>query len=77
MERCLRGLEADEEKCRKWVEESVGVITALCPVIGYQASAKIAKEAIATGLPIRKVLLSKGLFSEEKVEELLNPENLV
>jgi aspartate ammonia-lyase len=74
---CVEGITANEERCRELVEGSVGVITAICPKVGYAESADIAKTAIKTGQSVRDVLKSKGLFSDEEVEKILNPETMV
>ena len=74
---CVEGITANEERCRELVEGSVGVITAICPKVGYAESADIAKTAIKTGQSVREILKSKGLFSDEEVEKILNPETMV
>ena len=66
-----------EGKCREHVENSVGVITAICPTVGYKLSADIAKTAIKTGLPVREILKSKKIFSEKEIDEILDPETMV
>ena len=74
---CVSGITANEERCRELVEGSVGVITAICPKVGYTESADIAKTAIKTGQSVRDVLKSKGIFSDEEVEKILDPETMV
>jgi len=74
---CVSGITADEERCRELVEGSVGVITAICPAIGYNLSAEIAKTAIDTGGSVRAVLKSKGIFTDEEIETLLDPRKMV
>ena len=74
---CVTGITANEARCRELVDGSVGVITAICPKVGYKESANIAKKAIATGASVREVLRSAGLFSDEEIDEILNPENMV
>lgn len=74
---CVVGIEADRERCRELVERSVGVITALCPKLGYQNAAAIAKEAIRTGKSVRDVLEERRLFSKSRIEELLDPKSMV
>lgn len=74
---CVSGITADEERCRELVEGSVGVITAICPAIGYNLSAEIAKTAIDTGSSVRVVLKSKGIFTDEEIETLLDPRKMV
>lgn len=72
-ERCVRGITADEERCRYYVEHSAGLATALSPYIGYAAAAEIAKEFVATGKPIRQIALERGLLSPEELDRILSP----
>ena len=71
-ENCVSGITANEEKCREHVENSVGVITAICPTVGYKLSADIAKTAIKTGQPVREILKSKNIFTDEEIDEILD-----
>lgn len=73
-ERCVKGIEADEEHCRAWLEGSMGIATALNPYIGYQAAAKVVHEAMVTGKSIRQIVRSWGLLSEEELEAILSPQ---
>ena len=77
VDNCVVGITANEERCRDLVEGSVGVITAICPKVGYAQSADIAKTAIKTGESVREVLKSKNIFSDEEIEKLLDPETMV
>ena len=74
---CIRGITANEERCRELVEGSVGVITAICPIVGYTESADIAKTAIQTGQSVREVLREKDILSEDKIDQILDPSNMV
>ena len=74
---CIRGITANEERCRELLEGSVGVITAICPIVGYNESADIAKTAIQTGQSVRDVLKSKDLFTDERIDEILDPRTMV
>lgn len=74
---CVSGITANEEKCREHVENSVGVITAICPTVGYKLSADIAKTAIKTGQPVREILKSKNIFTDEEIDKILDPSNMV
>jgi aspartate ammonia-lyase len=76
-ENCVKGITANEERCRELVDGSVGVITAICPKVGYKESADIAKEAIKTGASVREVLRKTKLFSNEEIERILDPETMV
>ena len=77
VDHCVVGITANPERCRELVDGSVGVITAICPKLGYKESADIAKAAIATGESVREVLLSKHTLSEREVDKLLDPETMV
>lgn len=76
VDHCITGITANEERCRQLVENSVGVITALCPHIGYRDSAEIAKEAIRSGRPVRDLIIKKGILSPADVNIVLNPMNM-
>jgi fumarate hydratase, class II len=71
-ERCVEGLEANEDRARELVERNVIVVTALNPHIGYDAGAKVAKEALATGKSVREVVLEHGLMTEEDLDRVLD-----
>jgi aspartate ammonia-lyase len=58
------------------VENSIGLVTALVPVIGYEPSAAIAKEALKTGGSVYELVLEKGLLTQEQLDEMLKPENM-
>jgi aspartate ammonia-lyase len=74
--RCIVGIEANRDVCRQYVENSIGLVTALVPVIGYEQSASIAKEALKTGGSVYSLVLEKGLLSQEKLDDMLRPENM-
>jgi fumarate hydratase class II len=71
-EKCVRGLEPDVERCALLVEQSLAMVTALNPVLGYDAAAKLAKEAYATGKTIRALCLEKKVLPEDQLDELLD-----
>ena len=73
-ERCIDGLEADEARCRELLDRSTAVATALSPYIGYAETAKIAKDSVATGRPIRDLVLERGLLDRKAVDRILSPE---
>jgi len=75
-ERCVRGIIANEARCREYAERSVGLATALGPKLGYHQAALIAKEALSTGKSIRQLVEEKGLLSAEELNRLLSPEGL-
>ncbi|GAX90483.1 aspartate ammonia-lyase [Effusibacillus lacus] len=69
----VEGLEADLERCKQLVEQSVGVITAVNPHVGYETATMIAKEAISTGRPVREICLERGILTKEELDVILNP----
>ena len=71
--RCILGITADEERCRNSIEQSLAMCTALVPEIGYDAAAKLAKEAYRTGKTIRKVARSQHVLPEDRLNALLDP----
>ena len=77
VDHCVVGITANPERCRELVDGSVGVITAICPKLGYKASADVAKAAIASGGSVREVLLSTHNLSEREVDKLLDPATMV
>jgi aspartate ammonia-lyase len=75
--RCVDGITANEDVCRKQVENSIGLVTALNPVLGYEASTALAKEALETGRGVYDLALEKNLLSKEELDRLLSPENMI
>jgi aspartate ammonia-lyase len=74
--RCISGITANEDRCRHYVQNSIGLVTALNPVIGYEKSAAIAKEALATGGSVYDLVLQKGWLTKETLDDLLSPANM-
>ena len=72
-ENCILGITANKERCLSLLESSVGISTALCPYIGYKKAAEIAKESLATNIPIKEIVITKGLLSTEALDRILNP----
>ena len=72
-EKCVAGIEANEARCAELVEKSLAMVTALAPVIGYDAAAAIAKEAYATGRTVREVCRARNILPEERLHQLLDP----
>ena len=75
--RCVLGITANEDKCRSEVHNSIGVVTALNPVIGYKNSTKIAKEALETGRSVYDLVLEHGILTKEDLDTILSPENMI
>ena len=73
VDNCVIGITANEPRCRYFVENSVGIITAICPYVGYQKAAEIAKEAIKTGESVRKLIIETGLLTKEQMDEIMDP----
>ncbi|MBC8536864.1 aspartate ammonia-lyase [Feifania hominis] len=73
---CLRGVTANRERCGALLEGSVSVVTVLCPRLGYQKSAAIAKEALRTGRPVRALLLEQTPLTAEEIDRLLDPRGM-
>ena len=73
IDNCISGITANKERFRDLVENSVGIVTALCPYIGYKKSAAIAKKSLKSGVPVKEIILEEKLLSEDKLEEILNP----
>ncbi|MGO4250323.1 aspartate ammonia-lyase [Micrococcaceae bacterium Sec5.1] len=74
--RCVRGITANTERLRLTVEQSIGLVTALNPHIGYASATAIAQEALATGKGVAELVLEHGLLTAAQLEELLSPERL-
>ena len=75
-ERCVSGIEANSERCRFHLENSVALVTALAPLIGYDRAAGLAKQALQIDSSVKKSLLDSGLFTAEELDTLLRPEAL-
>ena len=73
---CVNGIEANETRCEQLLEQSVGIVTALNPYIGYTASAALAKKALETGTPIRELVLREGILTEEQMSQIMDPYRL-
>jgi len=75
--RCVDGITANENHCRAMVENSIGLVTALVPTLGYEACTELAREALETGRGVYELVLEKGLLSKEELDKLLAPENMI
>ena len=74
---CIEGIIVNRESCRAEVERSIGIVTALCPKLGYSRSAKIAKRALAEGRSVRDVLVEETSLSTDELDALLDPRAMV
>jgi len=70
---CINGVTANEDVCREYIERSIGVVTALNPVLGYDATNELAKEALETGRGIVELVREKGLLTEEEIQAVMDP----
>ena len=76
-EKCIVGITANAEVCRRMVYNSIGLVTALNPYLGYETSTMLAKEALQSGKGIYDLVLEHKLMSEEELQKILQPENMV
>ena len=75
--RCVDGITANKERCREMVLNSISIITALNPVLGYETCTQLAKEALETDKGVYELVLEKNLLSKEELDEYLKPENML
>lgn len=72
-EHLIVDLKANVERCRQLVEQSVGIVTAINPHVGYETATVIAKEAIQTGRSVREICIERGILTPEELDVILNP----
>jgi len=72
-DRCVEGITPNPERMRSFVEQSIGVITALVPLLGYETTTEIAKQALDTGRGVYDLVCERGLMTREQLDRLLNP----
>jgi len=75
--KCIDGITANVERCRTLVENSIGIVTALNPVLGYEQSTQLAKEALEKNVGLYELVLEKKLLSKEQLNNILKPENMI
>ncbi len=75
-QKCVVGIKANKERCAAMVKSSIGLVTALNPVLGYEKSAAIAKASLHTGRPVYDLVLEKGWLPKEKLDDMQKPENM-
>lgn len=75
--KCVDGITANEKECRNQVENSIGLVTALNPILGYEKSSMVAKEALETGKSLIDIVLEKKFMTIDKIKEVLSPENMI
>jgi len=76
-EKCVKGITANEEVCMNNILNSVTLVTCLNPILGYEKSSALAKEALATNKRVYDIILEQELFTKEELDELLHPKNMV
>lgn len=76
-EHCIVGITANEEHCRRLMENSIGLITALNPYIGYENSTRIAKEALISGRGVLELVREEKLLDDSMLADILRPENMI
>jgi aspartate ammonia-lyase len=75
-DRCVVGITANRAACRRMVENSIGLVTALNPYIGYEKSSQLAEEALKSERSVYEIVLEKGYLSQAELEDILSPENM-
>lgn len=75
--KCVDGITANKEVCESFVKNSIGLVTALNPFIGYENSTSVAKEALQTGKSVYEIVLERGLLSETELNDILSPANML
>ena len=75
-ERCVKGITANRDHLTELLNRSIGIVTALNPLIGYENATSVAKEAHSTGKGVAEIVLARGLLTKEQLDEVLRPENL-
>ena len=75
-ERCVKGITANLDRLAEHMNRSIGIVTALNPIIGYENATSVAKEALSSGKSVAEVMLSRGLLTREQLDEILRPEVL-
>ncbi len=76
-EKCVCGITANEEHCKELVLNSIGLITALNPFIGYENSTAVAQEALKSGRSVYELVLEQKLLSKDELDEIIKPENMI
>ena len=76
-EECVLGITVNKEHCLEMVKNSIGIVTALNPYIGYKTSSKVAKEAFETNRSVYEIVLEKGLMTQDKLDEALDPAKML
>lgn len=73
---CIKGITANEERCKDLMEHSIGIVTILMPVLGYEKCSFVAKQALNQNKSVREVLLENKLLTTEEIDEIMQPVNM-
>ena len=76
-ERCIDGITANEAHCRALVEQSIGLVTALNPYIGYENATRIAKLALDSGRGVLELVREEKLLDDASLDDILRPEHMI
>ena len=76
IDNCILGITANEERCKELLDSSIGIITALCPHLGYKRTADLAKQALKSGMSVKEIILSEKIFTSEELEKILDPASM-
>ncbi len=76
-ERCITGITPNEDRMRHFVEHSIGIVTALVPIIGYEVATGIARSALESGRGVFDLVLERGVLTRAQLDEILNPANML
>lgn len=77
VDKCISGITANREICQNMVKNSIGIVTALNPYIGYKNATKIAKEALKTGKSVYELVIVHQLMTKDELDKVLNPKNML
>jgi aspartate ammonia-lyase len=75
-ERCVTGITANPARMREFVEHSIGIVTALVPIIGYEQATSVAKEALESGKGVYEIVTARGLMTRQQLDRALDPESM-
>lgn len=77
VEKCILGITVNKEHCKEMVKNSIGIVTALNPIIGYKNSTKVAKEALETNRSVYDIVLERNLMTKDELDKALDPDNML
>jgi fumarate hydratase class II len=76
-EKCLKGISANSEKIKEWLDQSLSLVTALNPHIGYEKAAALAKESFESGKTLKALLVEREIFTSDEAERILDPHSMI